>query len=305
MRRSVATAACVLALVALGALPAVAWTADGSGSGGAHAATLAQGSAPTANPLGALVAVSWSATTLPDGGPVQGYEVHVYAAVSGVPRAPGGTCSGIVTTTSCAEVAPDGTWEYTVVPRQVSWIGPESPHSAPVTVDTTAPEATDLSLVNGGGLAGIGELDPTADEVTITYSEPLAVDSMCSAWSGDLSDQSLSGLGVVVTVTNDGDDDELTVTSTDCTLHIGSVSLGGNYVLSTTTFSGIGPNSSSVDWDATSQTLTVHIGDLDAGLLNFVSQDAALAAYSPDTAVTDRFGNHIAATPFLSLNQRL
>lgn len=305
MRRVVGAGACVLALVAFGALPASAWTADGAGAGGAHAATLAQGSTPTANALGSLVSVSWSATTLPDGAPVQGYDVNVYDAGTGLPRIIGPTCSGLVTTTSCVELtAPDGEWEYAVVPRQGFWFGPESAHSAPVVVDTTAPEATDLTLVHGGGPDGIGVLDPDADEVTITYSEPLAVDSICSTWSGDLTDQSLDGLGVVVTVSNDGDNDVLTVTSTDCTLHIGEVALGGNYVLLTSQFSGIGPNDSTVKWNASTRTLTVHIGDFDSGLLNTVQQDPGLAVYSPDTAITDRFGNNIGAAPFLSFAQR-
>jgi hypothetical protein len=81
------------------------------------------------------VTVSWTASDL--GPSATGYEVRVYDAASGTPRTITTACAGLVTTTRCIEAtAPNGTWRYTIIPRQHSWSGAESPRSDPVTVGT-------------------------------------------------------------------------------------------------------------------------------------------------------------------------
>ncbi len=92
-------------------------------------------------------------------------------------------------------------------------------------VQNAAPTTTALQLLDGGGTAGRAE---QGDRIVATFSQTLRVSSMCAGWSGDFTDQSLTGLGdVTVTITNGGlANDTLTVTSASCTLHFGSINLG-------------------------------------------------------------------------------
>src|SRR5262245_32982746 len=127
-----------------------ATTATG-GKSGTRAATLAAGNQPGVAAVGASVAVSWTATQLPGGVPVNGYEVSAYDASSGTPRAVGGSCAGVIGSTSCTDSSvPSGSWRYAVVPRQSAWFGPASVLSAAVTVDTTPPVTTITFPASGG-----------------------------------------------------------------------------------------------------------------------------------------------------------
>lgn len=516
------------------------WSAtSNSGAGGdGHAATLPAGNQPSGSATGLTVDLTWSATLLPDGGPVAGYEVFAYNANTGASRAVGGSCAGIVSSASCADTGvPEGKWQYSVRPRQYLWSGPEGLQSATITVDTTGPVVTmiqptegtyyrnstwnagcvagrglcgtavdlystvadiklsvrqastgnywdgsaftsvtevllpatgttswfffmpanrfpaegqytsrvvatdslgnvsstpttfffdrtnptvtvvfpvtgttygplnwstgcvggdicgtasdtlgvvevtvsvrrgagnywdgaafasaipvqlpvtgttswelafpltnfpangnyriwatvtdnagrtssnqqvptiditdpatiNLRLVNGGGIPGRGMINPTADSLWIRYSETLAVGSICSTWSGDGSDQTLSGPGVLVTVTDNGADDILTVASTDCTLNVGPLNLGGDYVTATAVFGGTAPSDSTVFWDVSAQRLFVTIGALVSGTLNTTTQPRGTVVYVPAAPITDPYGNPIDTTPFTKLLER-
>ncbi len=171
--------------------------------------------------------------------------------------------------------------------------------STTLTMDVTPPAPSALTLTDANGL-----IAPTTDEVRITFSEPLNVSSICSTWIG-ASDQTLAGSGVVVTITNNGANDTLTVAAGACTLHIGSVATGADYVTATSTFSGaIAATESRVMWTASTRMLTIHIGLLASGILNAVPQSAATTTYTPDAAITDVTGNAIVTTPFSSAGQR-
>jgi len=132
--------------IAMASAVYAAWTANSAPGGlaASRAATLPQGSTPTAaNAGGSSVTVSWPATLLPDGNPVAAYVVRVYDSTTDTPRAIGPDCDAGVTTTTCTESnAPDGSWRYTVEPRQGLWFGPESLKSTAFVVDTVAPTAT-------------------------------------------------------------------------------------------------------------------------------------------------------------------
>lgn len=91
------------------------------------------GTTPTARASLDAVTVVWTAATFPDGTAVAGYVVRRYDALNGSSAAVGGTCAGIVTTTSCSETVAAGTWFYTDTPVQLSWTGAESAHSNSVT----------------------------------------------------------------------------------------------------------------------------------------------------------------------------
>lgn len=403
---------------ALPASVAATWTASSGAGGAARSAadTMPAGNQPTATGStsgNATVQVSWAASS--GGVPIDGYAVFVYDASSGVGRAIGASCAGIVTTTSCTEAGvPDGSWRYTVVPRRMSWTGAESPRSDPAlvdatpptiavtypsaggtysnatwdagcssaicgtaadgesgvasvavsvrqgsgsywdgaaftsatevllpasgsgswslpfdgidfptegtytataiatdfgggttsgsvtfTIDRTAPSPTALALFDAGGA-----LTPGTDEIRITFSEPLDVASVCSAWTGT-ADQTLGGSGVVVTITDNVVNDIVTVVAGACTLHVGSVATGRDYVLLTSTFAGsTAATESRVTWTGASRLLVVHIGSLASGLANPLPQSAATATYTPDAAITDRAGNSVVTTPFSAAAQR-
>jgi hypothetical protein len=110
---------------------------------------------------------------------------------------------------------------------------------------------------------------------------------------------------VVVTITNSGANDVLTVAAGACTLHIGSVATGGDYVALTSTFAGSTvATESRVTWTAATRVLTVHIGSQASGLLNLVPQSTATATYTPDAAIADPAGNGAVTTPFSATGQR-
>ena len=110
-----------------------AWSAAGAGSGGAAATTMPAGSTPVAAVAGSSVTVRWAGAQLGNGTPVAGYVVHRFDA-GGTSVAVGGSCAGTVTTTTCTESVPTGSWSYTDTPVLASWSGPGSPASNTVTV---------------------------------------------------------------------------------------------------------------------------------------------------------------------------
>ena len=114
-----------------------AWSSGGSGAAGGGAATMPTGLAPTAVATLDVVRVRWPAVTLSNGAAVAGYIITRTNAINGSTVAVGGTCAGIVTTTSCTETVPPGTWAYTDTPVQLSWTGGQSPPSNNITAPLT------------------------------------------------------------------------------------------------------------------------------------------------------------------------
>jgi hypothetical protein len=112
----------LLALVALVAIAAsaAAWNKTSSGAAAAKASTLV-GAQPTLTKsviVTISIAVSWAATT-----GATGYRITRNGG------APGGTCTGTVTATSCSDtpVLPLQSYTYTVTPLAGSWTGTAGP----------------------------------------------------------------------------------------------------------------------------------------------------------------------------------
>jgi hypothetical protein len=112
----------LLTLIALAVVTAsaAAWNAGSSGTGAAKARTLV-GAKPTLTKSGIVtltISVSWAATT-----GATGYHITRNGG------APGGTCTGTVTATSCSDtpVLPLQTYTYTVTPVAGSWTGTPGP----------------------------------------------------------------------------------------------------------------------------------------------------------------------------------
>jgi hypothetical protein len=262
--------------------------------------TMPPGAIPSGSVTGTSVGLSWSATTTP---PADGYVVQAFDAATDTPRAVGSGCSGVVGATSCTETgAPDGTWYYTVTPALHTWRGAPSTPGTAVTVEARDPVPTAVHLVNGDhGTAGI--VDANEDQVAISFSEPLSVASICNDWTDDALDQSLTGAEVVVHLTDVAGTTNLTATTTgvgQCTLHLGTVDLGADYLgSSSATFTN-----SRVAWSVASRKLVVTFGDLDTGTLASTPVSAATATFTPDGAITDRFGHAVVTTPITTTGQR-
>jgi hypothetical protein len=162
---------------------------------------------------------------------------------------------------------------------------------APVEIQNAAPTVTAVTLVNGGST--IGKVEP-GDQIVVTFSQTLSVSSLCSTWSGNLTNQSLSTAGdVTVTLTDGGAaNDTMTLSSATCTFHFGTLNLGATgYVTGgSRTFSGFtGATASTIAWNAGARTLTVTLGaPAGSGTLGAIGTSAA--SYTPDGALKNVIG---------------
>ena len=99
----------------------------------------------------------------------------------------------------------------------------------------------------------------TGDTATMTFSEALDPSTICASWTATPTTQSVND----AVVTFNRSTDQITATSASCgTLNLGTVSTPFNYArnLSNLTFSG-----STITWNATTNSLTLTIGDLTGG----------------------------------------
>jgi len=147
---------------------------------------------------------------------------------------------------------------------------------------------TGTTTTNGTGTTG--RVD-AGDSFTVSFSDVVAVSTLCSTWSGDASDQVLNGDGqVVVTLTNGGaGNDTMTLSSGACTINLGSLNLGSTaYTTATVTFSGAGTNRSTMTWSSATHTLTVTLGAVSgAGPATVTS---STPVFTPSVAVTNPAG---------------
>lgn len=160
--------------------------------------------------------------------------------------------------------------------------------------DATAPTVTNIQLVNGGTA---GKIDKN-DSVTITFSESLKASTICNAWTSNTVTQTIGGNGQVTVNVSAGN--VLTVTSSSCTLNLGSLALSSGYAGSALSFGGNGSNASSVTWNpgAGVKTLTLTLGGA-TGTAN-TSVGAAAATLTAASTLTDIAGNPLNPASFTS-----
>jgi hypothetical protein len=159
---------------------------------------------------------------------------------------------------------------------------------------SVAPGVTAITLANGGAAAGTAE---SGDTLTIQYSNLMRASTFCSTWTNS-GIQSVNGNNqVTVTITNNGANDTLTVSSgSGCTLVFGSVALGADYVSSTETFNGGGSNKSVFSLNTATGVLTITLGTGSGGSRTNVA--VSTPSYTPAAGLTDTSGNAIGAGPF-------
>ena len=164
----------------------------------------------------------------------------------------------------------------------------------PVTVKGASISA--LVLSNGNGFSGRGKLE-SGDTFTVEFGSAIAVNTMCSVWNGNEINHSFTGNGEVLVTVTDGSgatDDNLAVTASKCSFHLGTIDLGSNAYVSggNVTFSGNGSNSSTIEYKASTDTLRVELGSKGgAGGVNSKSISSSAATLTPDVGLTDEFGN--------------
>jgi hypothetical protein len=139
----------VFVVVLSASIAFAAWLAAGTGTANALGASMPTGATPTGLATGSDVTVAW-AQSLISGDAVAGYIVKRYDAADDSLETINTACVGEVAGLTCTESSvPDGTWKYTVTPKQGQWLGTESAKSAGVVVttgggDTTPPAAPAL-----------------------------------------------------------------------------------------------------------------------------------------------------------------
>ena len=149
--------------------------------------------------------------------------------------------------------------------------------------------ASAVALTNGtGGIAGRVE---QGDKIVVTFSDDLAVASMCSAWTGNASDQTISGNNQAsVTLTDGGaGNDSLSVSSSTCTFGFGGLALGSTaYTTATVSYGGTGAAATTVTWSAAARQLTITLGQVSG--TGPATVTASIATYTPSTSVTTPTG---------------
>ena len=159
--------------------------------------------------------------------------------------------------------------------------------SAPFTVAAPAPTPTGLAFVNGGGGGGARKID-LGDTISVTFSAPPNVASLCSTWSG-AGNQTAAG-SVVIDDNAVSGNDRLRVTTTTpvCggAFKFGNVNLGNaGFVTANTTFTA------TIAWGAASKQLTVTVTSDSVNAARVNSTNTAL--YTPDAAITGTSGRAV------------
>lgn len=170
-----------------------------------------------------------------------------------------------------------GSYSYSVSPANASLQCRTTPAS--VTVDNTAPVATDVQPNNRtGGTSGRPE---TGDPVIFTFSEVIDPETVAAGWTG-------ASMNVVARITDNAGNDLLTVWDQTNTvqLALGSVALAQNYVTTNTTWGASGTASTLVQ---SGNSITLTLGTL-AGTTRQATQNVS-AVWTPSASATDRAGN--------------
>ena len=152
-----------------------------------------------------------------------------------------------------------------------------------VTVDNTAPTASDIQTTNGGPIAGRADI---GDKVTYSFSEPPEPASILAGWTG-------ASTSVVVRLTNATNDTVTIFNSTNTAqLPLGSVNLGrSDYTTASITFGATGTPSTMV---LSGSQVVVTLGTQSAAATTAAGTGAMI--WTPSATATDLAGNAMSTT---------
>jgi hypothetical protein len=129
----------------------------------------------------------------------------------------------------------------------------------------------------------------------------MSVSTLCSTWTGDSSNQSISGNGVVVATVTDGTGvttDKLALSTTSgCTFNLGTIDLGSNAYVSggSATFSGNGSSATAISWTASTRTLTITLGTK-GGTGTVAAVTSSTAVYTPSGSLSSAAAMSVSGT---------
>ncbi len=151
-----------------------------------------------------------------------------------------------------------------------------------VTVDNTAPTASDIQCVNGGATVGRIEL---GDVCTFTFSEVIDPESILAGWTG-------GSTSVVVQFTDSGKNDryEIWNAANTALLPLGSVNTAGDYVGG----AGATATASTMVLNTGANTITITLGTV-AGSLK-TDNNNNNEVWTPSASAFDRAGNAMSTT---------
>ena len=187
----------------------------------------------------------------------------------------------------------DGTLTYTAAATDAAGNTGSATASGTTSKDVAAPSVSSITLTNGGV---DGKAD-TGDTLSIQFSEQIDASKICSNWARTGA-QTLSGNNNVTVTINTSN--VLTVSSTSCSLNLGTIALGSNARYASTaalSFTGNGnaSNMSTVSWDGTA-TLTIKLGK-SAGGSSGTTSTADTPTYTAAAGLTDLAGNPLGTVP--------
>jgi hypothetical protein len=185
------------------------------------------------------------------------------------------------TLTGNTTTVPDGVYELRAVVKDRAGNQTIANFPGTITIDNTAPHATDVQAANGGAA---GRLDAN-DTLTFTYSEPIAPASIDAGWDG-------TAKAVTVTVAENGAADTLEVydgaTRVALTSPTQPLQLNADWVSATTSYPAT--------MTRTGSTVKLTFGTpATDNSWTGVSTPAAMT-WTPSTAATDLAGNPATAT---------
>jgi hypothetical protein len=191
----------------------------------------------------------------------------------------GGTTYGYRTASLTANATlAAATYEYSLTSKDAA-ANSRTQSGYTVTVDNTAPSASDVQTTNkSGNTAGKPEL---GDSITYTFSEPIDPNSILANWTG-------ASTSVVVRINNATNDTLLVYNAANTTqLPLGSVNLGRTeYVTANATFGATGTVSTMV---ASGNAITVTLGTASSGPSTALT--AGTMIWTPSASAYDRAGN--------------
>ena len=152
-----------------------------------------------------------------------------------------------------------------------------------VTVDNTAPTASDVQAANGSTTAGLAQ---QGDTISFTYSEAPDPNSILAGWSG-------ASTSVVVRLNNGTNDTVAIFNAANATqLPLGSVNLGRtDYTTANLTFGASGTASTMV---LSGSTLTIALGTQSAAATTAAA--TGTMSWTPSATATDTAGNATSTT---------
>ena len=162
--------------------------------------------------------------------------------------------------------------------------------SASFSVAAPAPTPSLLSFVNAGTLGDEGRIS-TNDRLEVTFTGgTIAVASFCSTWSGNNSNQSISG--AAVTIANGGaGNDVLTVAACGGAFKLGSVNLGHPDFVTAN-----GTATATIAWTASQQKLTLTFTTDPTNWKKVPPGQVVNGLYTPDPAITGVSGRAVTGT---------